>query len=420
MGFLGPQIYRANGGLGRTEPAGDNILCMVMGGVAVSGGAQLNTAIRLLSPEDAVAIGLDAAYDAANHVLVYYNIKEFFRLAPNAELWIMLVAQTVTQTQMVTKETGALQALILDDAAGGKIKYAGVVRNPLTTYTPTITNAIDGDVITAIPKAQELVDYLLGESIFLDGIVLEGRSFDETGSYADLRTKNAGSVQVCIGQDPDVAALHAIHAKHACVGSMLGMIAVRQVNENVGSVDILNKPRTKKGNPTYPLNDGIVWLSAALSSGTKVSTLTQAKKSDITARGYIYAGSYRGNSGIFFNSSPTCTALSSDYAYGENNRVWNKAARIVRATLIPKMKGTLKTDPATGFIKSSSASGLEAIVNNALKVQMVDVDECSGASAYINPAQTVDDSHPLQIKVKVVLDKIIHEMTVDIALTNQL
>ncbi|MFN8238632.1 MAG: DUF2586 family protein [Chitinophagales bacterium] len=420
MGFLGPQISKANGGLGRTEAPGDNILCLVMGGVAVDGGAQLDTPIRLLSTTDAEDAGLNAAYDAANNVLVYYHIKEFFRLAPNAELWIMLVAQDTTQTEIVTKETGALQALVLSDEAAGKIKYGGVVLNPATDYDPTINDGIDADVLTAIPKAQELVDFMLTEQMFFDGIVLEGRSFDETADYADLRTLNAGSVQVCIGQDPDVAALHAIHAEHACVGALLGMIAARQVNENVGSVDIKNKPLSKKGNPSYPLGDGIVWLSAALSSGTKFSNLSQARKTDLTNKGYVYAGSYRGYSGIFFNSSPTCTSASSDYAFGENNRVWNKAARIVRATLIPKMKGTLKTNPATGFIKSSSASGLEAIINNALKVQMVDLDECSAAAAYINPQQQVDDTHPLQVNVKVVLDKIIHEMTVEIALTNQL
>lgn len=420
MGFKGPIITKGNGGLGRTQPPGDDVFGKVFGGVAVSGGAQLNVPIRLLSANDAEDIGLDAAYDASNHVLVHYHINEFFRLAPNAELWIMLVEQGTTLTQMATKTTGALEALILAEETAGKIKYAGLILNPETSYEPTITTGIDADVLTAIPKAQELVDYLLGESIYLDNIVIEGRSFDPTASYPDMRTKNAGSVQVCIGQDPAIASLHAIHANHAAVGSFLGMVAVRQVNENAGSVDIINKPTAKKGYADYPLSDGIVWLSAALSGGTLVSSLTQAKKTDLTTRGYIYAGSYRGYAGVFFNSSPTCTSLSSDYAFGENNRVWNKGARICRETLMPKMKGVLKTDPTTGFIKSTSASGMEALVNTALKKRLVDVNECSGAEASIDPQQLVDDSHPLIIKVRIVLDKIIHEMNVDILLTNQL
>ena len=420
MSFLGPQILKGNGNLGRTEAPGDNVFGIVLGGVAVSGLAQLNTAYRLLSPSDAEDIGLNAAYDASNNVLVFYHINEFFRLAPNAELWIMLVAQTTTQTQMVTTSTGKLEALIKADEVARKIKYVGTVRNPALGYTPTITNGIDNDVNTAIIAAQAMLDALFTDQIFIDGVVLEGRSFDETASYTDLRSLNKANVSVCIGQDPAVATLHALHAKHACVGSVLGMLAARSVNENLGSTDIKNKPNAKKSLPVYPLGDGTVWLSAALSSGTKVSQLTQAKKTDLTTKGYIFPGSYEGYAGIFFNSSPTCASASSDYAFIENNRVWNKAARITRTALIPKMKATLKKDTATGFILPTSAAGLEAIVNTALKNQLVSIDEASGASAYVNPQQTVDDTHPLAVKVKVVMDSIIHEMTIEIALTNQL
>lgn len=420
MPFKGPNIKKLNGGLRRSNPSDDSVMAIIFGGVAVTGAVQLNTAYRLLSTEDAESIGITAAYDANNDVLVHYHISEFFRLAPDAELYIMLQTKGTTQTATNDKTTGKLRTLIYSQVAARKIKYAGVVLNPASGYTPTITDNIDADVLTAIPKAQELVDDLFNNQIYLDGILLEGRSFGAVLNTAhDLRTKNSGNVSVCISADPEVTALDASYAGHASVGAALGMLAARQVNENLGSVDILNKPDAERGNESYPLSDGILWNAATLSGGTDVSTLTNTQITDLTTKGYIFAGTYEGYAGIFFNSSPTCTAASSDYAFIENNRVWNKSARIIRTTLIPRMKSTIKKNPVTGFMKPTSASGLKAVVDAALKKQLVDKNECSGAEIFINPQQIVNDQNPLQLSAKVVMDDIIHDMDVEIGLTTQ-
>lgn len=421
MAFKGPQINRLNGGLGRTNPPSDSVFGIVFGGVAVSGLAQLNQPYRLLSPEDAEVIGINSAYDANNEVLVYYHIKEFFRLAPDAELYIMLVEQSNTQTAISDTATGSLRTLILSNEAERKIKYLGIVLNPSGTYAPTITDNIDADVLTAISKAQELIDDLLESEIFVDGIVLEGRNFGASINTAhNLRALNKGNVSVCIGADKGVQELDAKYTGTASVGSVLGMLAIRQVNENLGSVDIINKPASKKGNESYSLSDGIVWNSPILSGGTQVGTLTKNQIQDLTNKGYIFAGTYEGFGGVYFNSSPTCTAKSSDYAFIENNRVWNKAARIIRATLIPKMKSVLKKDTTTGFIRPTATASLKAMCDAALKKQLVDINECSGAEVFINPNQTVDTDNPLVINARVVLDDIIHEMVINLGLTTQL
>jgi hypothetical protein len=196
-------------------------------------------------------------------------------------------------------------------------------------------------------------------------------------------------------------------------------LAVRQVNENLGSVDILNKPPAQRGNESYPLSNGIVWAKPALSGGTDIYTLTNVQVRDLTSKGYVFASSYEGFAGVFFNSSPTATALSSDYAYIENNRVWNKAARIIRTTLIPRIKSTLKKDPNTGYILATAAAGLKAICDASLKTQLIDTNEASGAEAFISPKQIVTESNPLKIRALVVVDDIIHEMTIELGLTTQ-
>jgi len=62
----------------------------------------------------------------------------------------------------------------------------------------------------------------------------------------------------------------------------------------------------------------------------------------IVDKGYIIAGSYPGYSGVFFSGSATCVEKASDYAYSENNRVRNKAARLIRLTMMPEIIDIVK------------------------------------------------------------------------------
>lgn len=423
MGFEGPVINKLNGGLGRTNPPGDNSIGIVISNPdALPSGVTAGQVYKLWSVKDAEAVGITASYDSTNKMLAHYHIDEFFRLAPDAELFVIF-AGNKNQSEICTLTSGSstIHELVLSEEAARKIKYIGIIHNPDDEYVPVTTDNIDSTVLLAIPKAQAIIDDLFANKIYIDGIMLDGRSFGIAAitSAPNLRELNAGQVSVCVACDPLIRALDIAYLGHSAVGTALGMLAVRSVNENLGSVDIKNKPANKKGLRDYPLGNGIVWSSAMLSGGKKVSTLTETQQKNLTSLGYIFAGSYEGYAGIFFNSSPTCTEKASDYAYIENNRTWNKAARIVRKTLIPRMKSILKKD-ASGNISSSSASGMEAIVNSALKVQLVDEDECSAAGCYINPAQSVSEENPLKVMVSIQVDDIIHSMEVDLGLTTQI
>lgn len=424
MGFEGPIINKLNGGLGRTNPPGDASFGLVISNPdALPSGISAGQVAKLWSIKDAEALGITPSYDSTNKMLAHYHIDEFFRLAPDAELFV-LFAGNKNQNEICTMTLGAstIHDLILSEEAARKIKYVAIVHNPDDEYeADTEDDNIDSTVMLAIPKAQAIIDDLFANKIFIDGIMLDGRSFgiDALTSAPNLRLLNAGQVSVCVACDPLIRGLDIAYIGHSAIGSALGMLAVRQVNENLGSVDIKNKPAVKKGRRDYPLGNGIVWSTAILSGGKKVSTLTESQQKNLTNLGYVFAGSYEGYAGIFFNSSPTCVEKASDYAYIENNRTWNKSARIIRQVLIPKMKSTLKKDPS-GNISASSAAGMEAIVNSALKVQMVDEDECSAAGCYINPAQSVSEENPLKVMVSIQVDDIIHSMEVDLGLTTQI
>ncbi len=199
------------------------------------------------------------------------------------------------------------------------------------------------------------------------------------------------------------------------------MLSVRKVNENLGSVDIVNKPNFAKGQLDYPLTNSQkdLWLTSYLSDGTLTESLSKVDLKSLDTKGYIYTTSYEGYSGIYFNNSSTAILKTSDYAYIENNRVWNKAARIIRQTLILRIKSNFQKDPLTGFIKDSTVAYWISLVNKALE-QMQKDEEISGFDFYINPKQYVSDESPIKAKAQVVSNGIVHEFDIDLGLTNEI
>src|SRR5690606_3146704 len=100
--------------------------------------------------------------------------------------------------------------------------------------------------------------------------------------------------------------------------------------------------------------------------------------------------------GVYFANSYTAIERNSDYAYIELNRVWNKAARIIRTTLMPHVKANVKKDKATGFMATTVASRWEQMCKKALEVMEI-AGECSGYDVRINPQQIV--SYMTSVKV---------------------
>lgn len=415
MSFKGVIINKLNGGLGRRNASEDNIFilaaCMPLTGTTLT----VYQAEKLLQASDAEALGVNAAFDANESVLVYNEIKDFFTYCPDGILYLIPCAEALAPSALV-----ALDAFKTAVRSAPDAKVIGIM-NTTTPISAAVGTTIDDEV----EPVQAFVNAFNSEYRYIDAVILEGKgeaaAITPIANYPDLRAKNAPNVSVSIAQDPAVASIDAAYSKYASIGSVLGMLAVRQVNENLGSVDILNKPEGFKGRQDYPLTiDGTsAWESAQLSDGNPFETLSNNDKKSLTDSGYIYAGSFNGYGGVFFNGSPTCVEKADDFAYIENNRVWNKAVRLIRVTLIPKVRGIVKKDPTSGYIKSSTISDWNSRLNKALETMVTD-NEISGFDFYINPKQVLAEDSPLQVKGQLVVDGIVFEFEVDLGLTDKL
>lgn len=407
MSFQGVHINKLQGQLGGVEPSTDSIMMLIYS-VALS---SLPVNVNHYEPvvfhqvKDALDIGINEAFDANEEVLVYNAIKEFFRNAPEGVLYFVGVPEDMSPVSILENPSMQEAIRVSKDVKG--IAIGGTIED------------VD-ELFEMVEGVQEVINQFSVEKRLIDFVLLQGNGGDASislSAYPDFRSKNAPNVSISIAQDPSVAAMDVGYSKYADVGAVLGMIAVRKVNENIGSVDIITKPRERKGVSNYTLTGIREWQGANLSDGREFESLSGVDQKLLTSKGYIYAGNFEGYDGVYLNGSPTAIEVSSDYAYIENNRVWNKAARAIRLALLPHVRGVVKKDATTGYILNTTISAWESRVNRALEEMLIN-NEISGYDSFIDPKQLPSESVPLQVRAMVVKDAIVHEFDVDLGLTN--
>ena len=413
MSFKGANINQLNGGLGRTSDNQDRVIVLICG-MTPTANVVAKTVYPILDITSAETLGITAATDANNAELVHYHLSEMFRLCPGFTFYLLPVAKTTTVAALVADVTilGAIRGIANVNVIG----ISGIASAAL--------DVINVDVLAL----QGMVNAFASEKLLIDGVILEGIAKAAGSNYNnagvdifDLRTLAAKNISVVIGQDPTQTALNAAYSKHAAVGSVLGMIAVRRVHEDLGSVNIEVKPSNRKGEESYSLVDTIAgrWLSASLSDGTPFAKLTYAQQAALSDKGYIYVGKFADYDGYYLSGCPTAVEVTSDYAYFNFNCIWNKAARIIRNTLIPRVRSKVPKETTTGYIKSTWITDASGAVLKRLN-PMISIGNIDAADVYINPAQTVNESTPMQITAQVQVGDIVHEFDVDLGLTSKI
>jgi len=402
--FTGVNINKINGGLGGAESP-DRVAVMVLGCGAIASTLEVNKAYRLLQLSDAEALGITPERDNAENRLDHYQISEVFRLSPDTIIHLIAVPTNIRVSDL-KNSVDFITALRGIDGVN-LIAVAGVEAESL---------------MQDIAGAQLLVDNLAQDHIYIDAVLLEGK-----GSYLmplintmeDLRTMASPNVSVIIGQDRGIAAQKPAYAGHAAVGSALGMLMVRAVHENLGSVDIEVKPTARRGESDYTLTDvkRQRFISAGLSNGKNFNELSVADQKQLDLLGYIFIGAFSGYAGFYFSNSHTCEEQDSDYSFIERNCIWNKAARIIRQTLIPRVRSKVEADPTTGYIKGTTIDDWSARVRRALEV-MLAAGNCAEFSIYIDPKQAAVSTKPFRIAVNIVANGVVHEFEIDLGFTN--
>lgn len=351
----------------------DSVAGLILSGVAVSGLIALNQPKRVFELADAEALGLTAAYDVTNTVKVHKQISDFYEAAGRGkELWIMLVEKTVTLTEMADVDE-VDKAIQLINASEGRITLLGVTRTPPNAYSPTVTDGIDPDVITALAKAQELATTCRGYNRPIT-VLVEGRGVEALDELPNLRTNAFEDVACVIGNN--VAG-----ATYACVGLALGRLAATGVHESLGK----------------RLNGAASTTYGGFSNGSPVSDYSPGLLDTLHDNGYIFLVPMQGFSGYFWSGSPNCASASSSVNNVADSRTWAKAARLAYQAYAVQIDNNVAVT-ATGRIEPAIAKVLEAEIERVINLNMA--ESISSVKATIDLDQNVRDTEEVTVALE--------------------
>lgn len=363
----------ASGGLGRRVTGVDGIAALVF--TAAAPGAYSGKFKAYYSLADVEADGIeegDATYGEA-----WYQIREFFRLAPGRKLWVGFDAGF----------PGAFAANLFAET-GGEVRLVGGYFSDFAQLN-TIWQA-GATALAGLFAPVNIIAGYKGDALTLGTVADQGASTNKNVSVllaGDGGAKGA-ALATALGVDYVPA-----------VGAVLGAAASAKVHESIAWPEKFN------------LSDGTELDVIRLADGN--DNPTDSTIGALHDKRYLVFRKFVQLAGTYLNDSHTAIAATNDLAYIESNRTIDKAIREIRATLLPKLNSPLLVNADTGALAPATVTYFEALTAKPLIV-MQNAGELSGYGVYIDPDQDVLSSGVLNIQVKLVPVGVARSITVQI------
>lgn len=388
---------RQQGGLGRQQPGNDYISGLIF----QNSTALLAGAVQKVSTvAEAEALGVTVAAYPVEH----YHITEFFAMAQIvtglAQGTLYFMIENITATAYDGTEIATIQ-----NFAEGDIRQVGVF----------LTDPYLAGMVT---DSQTVCTTLEAGDRPLSVIIAADFTALTIAGLADARTLDSKNVSICIGEDADGtggALATAEGYSITTLGASLGATAQAAVHENIGW-------RQK-----FDVTHSTEYEVLNFATGEALADQSQATIDALTEDGYLFLVKETGVNGSFHNDSPTATALTSDYAYIENNRTIDKAVRLVRENLIPKINSPLYVNPTTGELSEATISDFKNDAFKALENMAANAEISTNPdgtlpenSVIIDPAQDVLTTSTITLTVQIVPVGVARTITVNIGFAVQI
>lgn len=302
--------------------------------------------------------------------IAYYHISEYFRIQPKGQLYVGFYAQETTYAFADITE--------MQNYANGEIKQMAVYQNNTAFVTGQCT------ALQAIATANEAVYKPLQ---FVLGAEISGTA--SVASLSDLTTLTAPNVSVCIAQDGYAAGYKlwkATGKSIGAVGTMLGAISFGAVSDSIAWIQ------------KFPMSNGVEFDTLAFANGQMYTAIADAQLESLNNYAYTFLLKQIGITGSYWSNSLTAVTPTSDYSTIENNRVYQKITRVVRAALLPSLSSPLKVN-ADGTLTAATIGYFETLCQNPL-TQMEADNELSAHKVIINPNQNVLATSTLEITLQ--------------------
>lgn len=367
-----------NGQLGTVPDNRDGLLALVCGATQVASTFALGKSYLIYRLAGLEALGVTADNNAA----LYRHVQDFYgETDEGTPLVVYGVEKTKKMTELCDKDSGPLKALL--QSRKGDLRGLVIARNPGEEEV-SVTEGLDPDVFTALPKAQALAEWATTDLYAPIFVALEGRSYDgQADTLQDLDDETYNRVCIVVG---DTAA----GSEGAAMGVFAGRVAAAPVQRNIGRVRDGALAPTEMYLGDNPVEDVM----------DDINTLYD--------KGYITPRTYVGISGYYWTDDRLATDSTEDYAHLAHRRVIDKAYRIAYNTLLNYMLDEIMVN-TDGTMQTAVLKSWQAAVENAINTQMTAQGELSadlsagesGCTCYIDPSQNVLATSTVSMTLKV-------------------
>ena len=367
------KINYLNGLLGTVPDNQDGLLgLLVLGATAVSTTFVLGTPYRLVRPDDLTALGITTT----NNARIVELVKQFYAEAEEGTPVYLLGLAATSMTTVLDVDNGPMKAVL--QGLHGSLR--GLIVASASSASVTVTDGLDPDVLTAMPKAQALAVWAADNLYAPIFVILEGRHFESAADAPDLKSLAYNRVGVFIG---DVT----VSSANAAVGTLAGRIASVPVQRNIGRVA-----------------DGAV-APEKMYIGANTVDLSMSVVDTLYSNGYMCPRIYIGLSGYYLVDDPLAVAGTDDYAHLTARRTVDKAARIAYITMLQFLLDEIEVNN-DGTMQQPILKSWQAAVEDAINEQMAAAGELSvvdgsGCKFYIDPKQNVLSTSKVEGTLKV-------------------
>lgn len=372
-------------GLGTPLASNDHKSALVYYNNTLPSGFATNDRVKtVFSLEQAENLGI--VEGDANHGVEWYHIREFFQKQPQGELWVGYFDVPVGAPDFTEVKT-------IQDLAQGEIRQFGVYFISAAFATAQVT-ALQA-VATTMQNEYKYASILYGGDI---------SAVTDLSTLSDLRALNAPNVSVCIGQDGGGKGLALYTSEGYSItdlGAKLGAVAFANVNESISWLE------------KFPMvTDGTEFDTAAFANGDSYLTTALSLVNAIDDKGYLFLYKEPGQTNTYNNDSYTSVSATNDLATIENNRTIDKAKRLLRFFIVPKLGSPLRVN-ADGTLRNDTIATFKALAEKALG-QMETDGELSAYEVIINANQNVVSTSRLEITVKLVPVGVARDIVINI------
>lgn len=367
------KINYLNGLLGTVPDNQDGLLgLLVLGATAVSTTFVLGTPYRLVRPDDLTALGITAT----NNARIVELVKQFYAEAEEGTPVYLLGLAATSMTTVLDVDNGPMKAVL--QGLHGSLR--GLIVASASSASVTVTDGLDPDVLTAMPKAQALAVWAADNLYAPIFVILEGRHFESAADAPDLKSLAYNRVGVFIG---DVT----VSSANAAVGTLAGRIASVPVQRNIGRVA-----------------DGAL-APEKMYIAANIVDLSMSVVDTLYSKGYMCPRIYIGLPGYYLVDDPLAVAGTDDYAHLTARRTVDKAARIAYITMLQFLLDEIEVN-TDGTMQQPILKSWQAAVEDAINEQMAAAGELSvvdgsGCKFYIDPKQNVLSTSKVEGTLKV-------------------